>query len=144
MAVWCNLALVKTMIKAYALTVRFGGEPMTKAEELKNKGTAMIGLSRSTIGKTQARQNFLPLVEELQEKCLAVEITDHDKPVAILLSYNHWIAIMSKLAILSKAEKMVAVPNLLGSVAIVGDLDAGSKKAAKQFTISLKKTAENL
>lgn len=117
---------------------------MTKVEELKNQGATMLGLTRSSIGKTLARQNFLPLVENLQKTCSAVEITDHEKPVAILLSYSHWVALMSKLAMLVKQERMVTPPNLVGSVEIVGDLDAASKKAAAKFSASLKNTAEKL
>jgi len=117
---------------------------MTKVEELKNQGATMLGLTCSTIGKTQARQNFLPLVEDLNKTCSAVEITDHEKPVAILLSYSHWVALMSKLAMLVKQQRMVKPPNLVGSVEIVGDLDAASKKAAAKFSASLKNTAEKL
>jgi prevent-host-death family protein len=104
----------------------------------------MLGLTCSTIGKTQARQQFLPLVEELHKTSSAIEITDHEKPVAILLSYSHWVALMSKLAMLAKPEKTVKPPNLVGSVEIVGDLDAASKKAAAKFSASLKKTTEKL
>ncbi len=117
---------------------------MTNVEELKNKGATMLGLTCSTIGKTQARQNFLPLVEELDKTCSVVEITDHEKPVAILMSYNHWVALMSKLAILGKGDRTVKPPNLLGSIAIVGDLDEGSRKAAAKFSSSLKNTARKL
>lgn len=117
---------------------------MKKVDELKNQGATMLGLTYSTIGKTQARQQFLPLVEELHKTCSAVEITDHEKPVAILLSYNHWVALMSKLAMLGKHERLVKPPNLVGSIAIVGDLDEASKKAAAKFSASLKNTAEHL
>lgn len=118
---------------------------MARVEKLKNEGATMLGLTLSSIGKTQARQNFLPLVEDLQKTCSAVEITDHEKPVAILLSYSHWVALMSKLAMLVKQEdRTVKPPNLVGSIEIVGDLDAASKKAAAKFSGSLKNTAEKL
>lgn len=117
---------------------------MTKVQELKDQGATILGLKYSTIGKTQARQNFLPLVEELHKTRSAVEITDHEKPVAILLSYNHWVALMSKLAMLVKQERLVKPPNLVGSIAIVGDLDAASKKVAGKFSKSIKDSAEEL
>lgn len=139
-----NIPLAKAGKKTYIKTVRFESKLMAKAEELKNQGAKFLGLNYSKIGKTQARQKFFPLVEDLHKTCSAVEITDHEKPVAILLSYNHWVALMSKVAMLSKQERLVKPPDLVGSIEIINDLDAASKKLAAKFSRSHKNTPEIL
>jgi PHD/YefM family antitoxin component YafN of YafNO toxin-antitoxin module len=114
-------------------------------EELENKVTAMLGITAQSIGKTEARQRFLPLVDALCQSATAVEITEHDKPVAMLLSYSHWIALVTKLEMLSSRERIsIKQPNLIGSVQVLGDLEAGSAVAAETLTKALKDRAERL
>ncbi|HEY9778352.1 MAG TPA: hypothetical protein V6C81_31610 [Planktothrix sp.] len=111
--------------------------------DIEKQAAAILGVTPKSIGKTQARQNFLPLVDGLGKSASAIEITDHEKPVAMLLSYTHWLALISKLAMLSKGEHHDR-PNLIGSIQIVGDLEPASKKAAERFTRSIKETGEKL
>ncbi len=114
-------------------------------EDLEKQVVAFLGVKPESIGKTQARQNFLPLVDKLSRSVSAVRITEHDKPVAMLLSYNHWLALVSKIAMLSKKDLLTGKrPNLIGSIELIGDLEAGSQFAAEVFTLSIKKSAEKL
>ncbi|CAN5458454.1 hypothetical protein BH11CYA1_BH11CYA1_00360 [soil metagenome] len=112
--------------------------------ELQKQVVAILGEKPESVGKTQARQNFLPLVDALSQTGTAIEITDHDKPVAVLLSYSHWLAIIAKLTMLSKNDQVSLPLNLVGSIQITGDLAAGSKKAAAFFSQSLQKTVNKL
>lgn len=118
---------------------------MPSKENIKKQAAELLGLSQQSIGKTNARKNFFPLVDSLNSSASAVEITDHDKPVAVLLSYEHYVALASKLCMLAKETKSPYTPNLVGSVKIkTANLDAASERAAKQFNKSLKNTARNL
>lgn len=118
---------------------------MPSQDNIKRKAAELMGLSQKSVGKTSARKNFFPLVDSLNQTTTVVEITDHDKPVAVLLSYDHYIALASKLCMLAKESHTPYSPNLIGSVKIKStDLDAASAKVAKQFKQSLKKTANNL
>ncbi len=105
----------------------------------------MLGLTQHTVGKTQARQEFFPLVDALSADCAAVKITDHNKPVAVLLSYQKYVALTAKLCMLSKNLNKPIDPDLIGSVQITSaDLNAASKKIAQKFKASLKESAGNL
>ncbi|MBZ0189380.1 MAG: hypothetical protein K8F91_24255, partial [Candidatus Obscuribacterales bacterium] len=75
----------------------------------------------------------------------AVEITDRDKPVAILLSYQNYMALAAKLCMLTKDQFQHAPPNLIGSIKIkTGSLESASEKVAEKFKKSLDKSAGNL
>jgi|ERR1700733_11503816 hypothetical protein len=117
---------------------------MPSLEDIEKQAAAMLGLKTESIGKTQARQNFLPLVDSLSHSASAVEITDHDKPVAILLSYNHWLVLASKLCMLQKGQAPGKSLNLIGSVQINSDLEQASRKVAAKFKKSMKATAKKL
>ncbi|MBP7861439.1 type II toxin-antitoxin system Phd/YefM family antitoxin [bacterium] len=118
---------------------------MPSQDNIKKKAAELMGFSQKSVGKTNARKNFFPLVDSLNQSKSAVEITDHDKPVAVLLSYEHYIAMASKICMLAKESHTPYSPNLIGSVKIKStDLDAASANVAKQFKQSLKKTANNL
>jgi len=101
----------------------------------------LFGIKSSRIGKTEARQKFLPLVSELANQPGAIEITDHDRPVAVLVSYSHWSAIISKLA---RSMDKDSVVDLRGSVKIIGDLEAASKEAGQELLRSVERRAKNL
>src|ERR1700722_18132352 len=107
------------------------------------QASALLGLGTETIGKTQARQKFLPLVSDLKVHPRTVEITDKDNPVAVLLSYNHYVSLISQLTKLTKTPKKNK-PNLIGSVIVVGDLDAASKRVGEQFKQAVKRSATSL
>lgn len=104
-----------------------------------------MGFTQKSIGKTQARKDFFPLVDSLTTSASAVEITDHDKPVAVLLSYQHYMALTSKLCMLAKSPAQPKSPNLIGSIKLkTGNLEAASEKIAEQFKQSLKDTTGSL
>ncbi len=93
----------------------------------------LLGLKQKTIGKTEARQRLLPLINELDQSNKAVEITDHDKPVAVLIGYHHWSAVISKLSASAKLISVKPKIELMGSVKIIGDLEAAGKRMTKEF-----------
>jgi hypothetical protein len=105
---------------------------------------SLLGLKQETIGKTQARQAFLPLIDELDEKAKAVRITDHEEPVAMLIGYNHWSAIVSKLTGFMKPTSDKGRIELMGSVKIIGNLEAGSRSIGKKFEKAINKSSKKL
>lgn len=119
---------------------------MSSKEEIEKQAATLMGFTQMSIGKTQARKEFFPLVDSLSTSASAVEITDHDKPVAVLLSYQHYLALASKLCALAKqSNNVTATQSLIGSIKLkTGSLETSSKKIAKQFHRSLNNTASNL
>lgn len=107
--------------------------------QIHEQASLLLGLGTEIIGKTEARQRFLPLVSDLKTHPRTVEITEQDNPVAVLLPYNHYVALISQLSKLSGR-----VPNLTGSVVIVGDLDAASKSIGDELEDAIKRSAANL
>ena len=118
---------------------------MPSKENIEKQAATLMGFTQQSIGKTQARKDFFPLVDSLTSSASAVEITDHDKPVAVLLSYEHYIALTSKLCMLAKTSAYPKSPNLIGSIKLrTDDLEAASEKAAEQFKQSRKDSASSL
>ena len=111
---------------------------------IEQQAMALFNIQQESLGKTEARQSFLPLVDELSHSAKAIEITDHQMPVAVLVGYSQWSAIISKLAVLMKPAKATTRVNLIGSVKIIGDLEAGSKRAAEQFRKSINRSSKIL
>lgn len=110
---------------------------------LTDKKTNALGIAVRTIGKTQARKEFFPLVDSLNSLNSAVEITDHDEPVAVLMSYKNFVALTAK-ASANLAPSKPKQPNLLGSIVINSDLEAASVKLADRFKSAIDDSAENL
>jgi hypothetical protein len=75
---------------------------------------------------------------------LVIEVTDRDEPAVIILSKNHFGALVNKLWELSRHTEKSDVPNLMGSITISGDLEAASKRASAKFKQSIKKSAAKL
>jgi len=118
---------------------------MPSQKDIEQQAATLMGFTQQSVGKTQARKNFFPLVDSLTTAASAVEITDHDKPVAVLLSYQHYMALASKLCMLAKTPASPKSPNLIGSIKLKTDnLEAASEKIAEQFKRSLKDTASSL
>jgi len=118
---------------------------MPSKEDIERQAATLMGFTQQSVGKTQARKNFFPLVDSLTTSASAVEITDHDKPVAVLLSYEHYMALSSKLCMLAKTPAHPKSRNLIGSIKLKTDnLEAASEKIAKKFKRSLKDTASSL
>ena len=110
-----------------------------------DKTTAPASAPKSlSMGKTQARKEFLPLVDAVAQGHTAVEITDHDKPVAVLLSYQNYVMMTSKLAMLSPSL-YESKPSLVGSVRILADdLEAASAEIADVFKTAIESSAKKL
>jgi prevent-host-death family protein len=106
------------------------------------KKTIALGLSPKSVGKTQARKDFFPLVDSLINANSAVEITDHGEPVAVILSYQNYVALTAKAC--PNAGVKAPTPNLIGSLTINSDLEVASKEIAGMFEASLEKSAGNL
>ncbi len=118
---------------------------MPSKEDIEKQAATLMGFTQLSVGKTQARKEFFPLVDSLTTSASAVEITDHDKPVAVLLSYQHYIALTSKLCMLAKTPTQPSPPNLIGSIKLkTSNLEAASDKIAKQFKRSIKDTETSL
>lgn len=123
----------------------FPGDDMGSLRDMEEKAASILGFKRQTMGKTQARQEFFPLVDALTESCLAVEITDHNKPVAVILSYQKYVALAAKVCMLSNELKKPSNPDLVGSIQVNGkNLEAASQRIAKKFKSSMKETAGKL
>jgi prevent-host-death family protein len=107
------------------------------------KKAAALGLTPQTVGKTQARKEFFPLVDSLCSANAAVEITDHGEPVAVLLSYQNYVALTAKAYARAGSLKRQS-PNLIGSVVINSALDSASEKIAGMVRVSLDESAGKL
>lgn len=110
-----------------------------------DKKAAALGLTSKTVGKTQARKDFFPLVDSLSTANAAVQITDHDKPVAVLLSYQNYVALTAKAsANVGLSLSIPKAPNLVGSVKINSDLETASKTAASRLKNAVEQSAGKL
>jgi prevent-host-death family protein len=96
-----------------------------------------------SMGKSELRQAFLPLVSELQAHPKVVEITDRDRPVAVLLSYQHYTVLqaLAKKAMTAGVHKKVSI---IGSVEILGDFEAASKEIAAEWEQAVERSAAEL
>jgi len=61
----------------------------------------------------------------------------------MLISYSHWIAILTRLAVLAKPMPEPKF-DLIGSIKIKGDLEAGSREITQMFKKAIKKSAKAL
>ncbi len=119
--------------------------PMGKyMANLTRKNMSALGLTAQTVGKTQARKDFFPLVDSLCSANSAIEITDHGEPVAVLISYQNYVALTAKASV-HLGHVKPKVPNLLGSVEIINtDLEAASAKLAGIFKVAVDDSAGSL
>jgi prevent-host-death family protein len=118
---------------------------LPNVDDIDFEAAALMGYTQQSIGKTQARKEFFPLVDALSTTSSIVEITDHDKPVAVLLSYQNYVALAAKLSMLTKASAQLPAPNLMGSIRIkTNNLEAASQRVAARFAKSLDETAGKL
>jgi PHD/YefM family antitoxin component YafN of YafNO toxin-antitoxin module len=108
------------------------------------QASTLLGLGTEIMGKTRARQQFLPLVEDLKKHPRTIEITDRADPVAVLLTYEHYVSLISQLSKLIQKTATKDKVDLMGSVVIVGDLDAASKEIAEEFANAMNRSAANL
>lgn len=104
----------------------------------------MLGLSHQSVGKSEARQQFFPLMKQLNEKPIAVEVMERNEGVAIMVSKVHFEALVNKLWELLKPNPAPEPNELKRYITIIGDLDEGSRKAAALFKEAIEKSAQEL
>lgn len=114
-----------------------------KRNKTKSK-TESLTFESTSIEKTQAYEEFLQLLDTINKEHVAVEITDGNKPIAFMLSYPHWLIIKSKLDSFSQDLTKNPPKSLIGSIKIVGDLEKGSREAAKLFFKAAANSAKTL
>ncbi|HEY9870732.1 MAG TPA: hypothetical protein V6D08_16315 [Candidatus Obscuribacterales bacterium] len=91
------------------------------------------------LGKSEARDKFLPLVDELASRGGIVKITAYGKPVAVLMSHNDYLVLRAK------AEQPLEPKRaLVGCFELVGDLDEASKEVAAMIRKSIARSTNEL
>lgn len=91
------------------------------------------------LGKSQAREQFAPLVESLSKNGGIVEVTDYGKVVAVMLGYKDYLWLLAQTRVTFKPKR-----ELCGSGELVGDLESASQQIAKSIFESLTKSASEL
>lgn len=118
---------------------------MANLEDFDKKASALFGLRKRTVGKTQVRREFLPLVDTLKDNNTAIEITDHDKPVAVLIGYEQYVSLMTKACLVAETAEKPGANSLLNSIELRTDnLEAASAKVAELFEKSIRESLEKL
>jgi len=91
------------------------------------------------LGKSEAREQFLPLIDAIVEGAGPISIADYGKPVAVLLSKQEYDWMLAQIKYQPKTKN-----SLRGSIVLLGDLEEGSREIAKMFQESIEKTAREL
>ena len=91
------------------------------------------------LGKTQAREQFAPLIESLSKRGGVVEVTDYGKVAAVMLSYKDYLWLLAQASEPFKPKRQLA-----GSAVLVGDLEATSNKITDSFGDSLANSESEL
>jgi len=121
------------------------GKARRKQKDVAHERAALIlGLAHQSVGKSEARQRFFPLMKQLAQRPLAVEVMERNEGVAVMVSKVHFDALINKLWELLKPTAAPEANELMGCITIVGDLEEGSKRAATMFSEAIKKSAESL
>lgn len=92
-----------------------------------------------TLGKAQAREQFAPIVDSLNQFGGVVEITDYGKVAAVILSYKDYLRLLAQANEPFKPKRKLA-----GSAVLTGDLEAASQKITADISKSLRKSAGEL
>lgn len=118
---------------------------MAVAEKHLGKNPAHAGYpwfgNYEELGKTEARQQFLSLVDGIDEQTKSLAITDRGKPVAVIMGYKQFKALVD---VLKKNADATQQNPFDGLVVHVGDLEKSNKKVNALFQKSLKKSAESI
>ena len=92
------------------------------------------------LGKTEVRQAFLHLVDELQEEDFTVAITDRGEQVAVMMSMKFY---RNLVAILKPNSKPGENP-FVGTFKKVEDLEKSNEKVNSIFKQAIKKSASSI
>jgi prevent-host-death family protein len=93
------------------------------------------------LGKTEARQQFLSLVDSISHEAKSVAITDRGKRVAVIMGYKQFQVLMD---LLGKKNDTLQKNPLDGLIVKVGNLDADSEKVNALFQASVKRTTDTI
>lgn len=91
------------------------------------------------LGKSQARAQFLPLVEQVAAGGGPVEITDRGKVAAVLLGHDDYLQLLAR-----AGAPLTQTRSAVGCLEILGDLEQGSREIGRRMRESLIRTAEEL
>ncbi len=104
-----------------------------------------VNLHKKILGKSEAREQFLPLIDAVAEGAAPISISDHGKPVAVLLSKQDYDWMVARMRIKSKTQiKSQPKNSLQGSIILLGDLEEGSREIVKMIQKSIEKTGREL
>jgi prevent-host-death family protein len=92
-----------------------------------------------TLGKSDARKQFLPIVDSVAQGIGPVEITDYGEVVAVLLSKHDFDWMQAQ-----TVNKLKPKRRLCGLGQLLGDLQEGSKEIVESMQEGLKKSAKKL
>lgn len=91
------------------------------------------------LGKSQARDQFAPLVETLATEGGVIEVTDYGKVAAVMLGYKDYLWLVAQ-----AKEPFHPKMHLAGSAVLVGDLEAASNQISRTMLGSVEKSGEQI
>jgi prevent-host-death family protein len=104
-----------------------------------------VNLRKKILGKSEAREQFLPLIKAVVEGAGPINISDHGKPVAVLLSKQDYDWMLARTQNESETHNKLRRKNSLkGSIILLGDLEEGSREIARDIQQSIKRSAREL
>jgi len=97
-----------------------------------------VDLRKKVLGKSEAREKFLPLIDAVARGAGPFSISDRGKAVAVLLSKQEydWMLAQNKPKTQSRSKPKNP---LLGSIILLGDLEEGSRQIAEDIQKSIEK-----
>jgi len=91
------------------------------------------------LGKAQAREQFAPLIEALNNQGGVVEVTDYGKVAAVMMSYHDYLWLLAQ-----AKEPFEPKRQLAGSAVLVRELESVSQEVSDSVFESLKKSRREL
>lgn len=93
------------------------------------------------LGKTEARQCFLHLLDDLKDKPTSMAITDRGEKVAVIMGYKQYQLLI---AIFQQHTKAAEKNPFAGLITKIGDLEKGQAEINALFQESLMKTSDSI
>ena len=91
------------------------------------------------LGKSQAREQFAPLVQALSTTGGVVEVTDYGKVAAVMLGYKDYLWLIAQ-----AQEPFNPKRQLAGSAELVGDLEKAATDVTESVLTSIAKSSSQL
>jgi len=91
------------------------------------------------LGKTQAREQFAPLVESLATIGGVIEVTDYGKVSAVMMGYKDYLWLLAQ-----ANQPFKPTRTLAGSAILLGDLERDSEEISKSIIRGVKKLEQEL